>query len=71
MRVLRRLVGEDDDAGELLAAAIGAATRRVVVKRPSGAAPLGAGEGGAGPVSSHGGAAVRYDVYGGRGGGSE
>lgn len=37
MRVFRRLVGADDDAGQLLDAARRAALRRVVVKRPAGA----------------------------------
>ncbi|MFP4145005.1 MAG: class I SAM-dependent methyltransferase [Phycisphaeraceae bacterium] len=60
MRVLRWLVGEDPDAGELLSAALAAATRRVVVKRPAKADFL------PGPVPSatHEGRAVRYDVYG-------
>lgn len=40
MRILRALVGDDDDAGELLAAALGCAKRRVVVKRPRGAEPV-------------------------------
>lgn len=34
MRILRRLVGDDADADELLAAALRCARRRVVVKRP-------------------------------------
>ena len=34
MQVLHRLVGTTPDAGALLAAALRAATRRVVVKRP-------------------------------------
>ncbi|TVQ60377.1 MAG: rRNA methyltransferase [Phycisphaerales bacterium] len=63
MRLLRLLVGEDADAQELLAAAIGAATRRVVVKRPGHAPALAEGV-----VGSHKGRAVRYDVYSGRGG---
>ena len=37
MRVLRRLVGDDPDAAELLAAALDAAPGRVVVRRPTGA----------------------------------
>src|SRR5690606_6881060 len=40
MRLLRRLVGDDGDAPELLAAALEAARRRVVVKRPRGAPSL-------------------------------
>ena len=58
MKVLRRVVGDDEDAGELFDAAMGAATRRVVVKRPARAAPLGDK-----PVHSHEGKGVRYDVY--------
>lgn len=34
MKVLRRVVGDDDDAGDLLRAGLGVAERRVVVKRP-------------------------------------
>ncbi len=41
MRVLRMLLGDDQDAEELLAAARHCARHRVVVKRPRGAAPLG------------------------------
>ena len=40
MRILRALVGDDDDAGALLQAALGCARKRVVVKRPKGAAPV-------------------------------
>jgi len=58
MRQLRDLVGEDADAGELLAAARAAATGRVVVKRPRQAEPLA-------PGRSHAteGRSTRYDVY--------
>ncbi|MEO5343039.1 MAG: class I SAM-dependent methyltransferase [Gammaproteobacteria bacterium SHHR-1] len=59
MRLLRQLLGDDADANELLACALGLADRRVVVKRPRLAAPL------AGPkpdlVLS--GKSTRYDVY--------
>lgn len=58
MKVLRQLVGEDDDAAALLEQALGVAKRRVVVKRPPRAQPLG-GE----PVHTHRGKGVRYDVY--------
>ena len=58
LRVLRRLVGDDADAGELLAAALRVAKRRVVVKRPLRADPLGAK-----PTATHRGKAARYDVY--------
>ncbi|NIP72809.1 MAG: class I SAM-dependent methyltransferase [Gammaproteobacteria bacterium] len=59
MRAFRALVGPDPDAPELLAAALGAARRRVTVKRPRLAPPL------RGPAPS---AAIsskntRYDVY--------
>ena len=40
MRLFRRLVGDDLDAGELLTAARHVALRRVVVKRPTKAPPL-------------------------------
>ncbi len=58
MRILRRLVGDDPDAGELLEAALATAQRRVVVKRMRHAPALG-GE----PALSHKGGIVRYDVY--------
>lgn len=58
VRLLRELVGDDDDADELLAIAMRAAAQRVVVKRPSEAPPLG-GE----PTMSFEGKLVRYDVY--------
>ena len=59
LRVLRRLVGPDDDADGLLEAACAAADRRVVVKRPRGCQPLA----GARPTVSHLGKSLRYDVY--------
>ncbi|OGQ88446.1 MAG: hypothetical protein A2512_05955 [Deltaproteobacteria bacterium RIFOXYD12_FULL_56_24] len=40
MRLIRLLVGDDEDSDELLRAALGVATRRVVVKRPRLAPPL-------------------------------
>ncbi len=40
MRVIRDLVGDDDDGGMLLEAAFGAAQNRVVIKRPKGAVEL-------------------------------
>lgn len=58
MRMLRDLVGEDEDAGELLTIARRRARQRVVVKRPSHAGPL-AGK----PDFSQAGKLVRYDVY--------
>ena len=61
MQVLRRLVGTDEDAGELLTAALAAARQRVVVKRPRGADPI------AGPAPSGAieGRSTRFDIYGG------
>ncbi len=58
MRIARALVGEDEDAVELLALACRCARRRVVVKRPSHAGPL-SGR----PDFSQTGKLVRYDVY--------
>lgn len=59
MRIFQALVGGDDDAPCLLAAALDVATHRVVVKRPKGADPI------AGPAPNH---VVeekhsRYDIY--------
>jgi 16S rRNA (guanine1516-N2)-methyltransferase len=59
LQLLRRLVGEDEDAGELLEAALAVAQRRVVVKRPARAAPLG----GRAPHLVSRGASTRFDVY--------
>lgn len=56
-RALRRVVGEDPDAGELLAVARRCATARVVVKRPPEAEPL------APPDIQYRGKLARYDVY--------
>ena len=42
MRIIRSLVGDDQDATVLLETALGIATNRVVVKRPKGAPELGA-----------------------------
>jgi len=58
MRICRRLVGDDPDAGELLEAARLAARKRVVVKRHHRAPPLAPR-----PVMQHIGKEVRYDVY--------
>lgn len=58
MRVCRRIIGDDPDAGELLAVARRVAKRRVVVKRHRHAPPLLPG------VSlSFSGTRIRYDVY--------
>lgn len=59
MRLFRELVGDDLDAGALLAAARAAARRRVVVKRPRRAPPL-AGETPSGSVT---GPTTRFDLY--------
>lgn len=58
MRVCRRLVGDDDDATDLLAIARRVANRRIVVKRHRHAAPLA-------PDASvtYKGTVVRYDAY--------
>ncbi|MEK6798754.1 MAG: class I SAM-dependent methyltransferase [Planctomycetota bacterium] len=58
LRILRRIVGDDVDAGELLCVARAKARRRTVVKRHHSAPPLA-------PDVSHSveGQRVRYDVY--------
>ncbi len=58
MRILRRLVGDDQDAGALLEAARRVARERVVVKRTPRAPPLALA-----PTMSHRGKLARYDVY--------
>jgi 16S rRNA (guanine1516-N2)-methyltransferase len=58
IRLIRRLVGDDPDADELLDAARGRARNRVVVKRPSYADPVG----GAPDVTIKS-KLVRYDLY--------
>lgn len=60
MRVLRMLLGDDQDAEGLLGTARRLATRRVTVKRPLRAPPLGGEE----PSGSLKGTTVRYDLYG-------
>jgi 16S rRNA (guanine1516-N2)-methyltransferase len=59
IRLVRRLVGDDDDAAELVAAARAAGVRRVAVKRPRDAGPIVPG-----PVAAVDATLVRYDVYG-------
>ena len=59
LQVLQLLTGEEGENGELLAAALRAATGRVVVKRPTGAQPLP----GLAPSHSHVGPSIRFDVY--------
>ena len=59
MRLFKVLVGGDDDAPELLAAALALASHRVVVKRPRKAPPV------VGARASHviEGKSSRYDIY--------
>ena len=59
MRLFRRLVGDDLDAGELLEKAQEVATRRVVVKRPVKAPPLGDKK----PDAVIPGKTTRFDLY--------
>ena len=59
MRILRMLVGNDPDAPQLLATALGAATERVVVKRPVKAEPIA----GPAPDMAITGKTGRFDVY--------
>lgn len=59
MRVLRELAGDDADADQLLQAALGYASRRVVVKRSPRAAPLS----GRTPDHQWTGNRARYDAY--------
>ena len=58
VRLLRRLVGDDPDAAELLAVARRHARQRVVVKRADDAEPLAPD-----PAMTYAGKLVRYDVY--------
>ncbi|MCF6338033.1 MAG: class I SAM-dependent methyltransferase [Gammaproteobacteria bacterium] len=59
MRALRALVGDDDDAGLLLQAARQCALKRVVVKRPKGAPPVGDSKPSGNVQSKN----TRYDIY--------
>jgi 16S rRNA (guanine1516-N2)-methyltransferase len=59
LAALRRLLGDADDAAQLLPAALAVARRRVVVKRPAHAPVLG----GIAPHHSLPGASTRFDVY--------
>lgn len=59
MRVFRTVVGEDPDADALLAPALAAARRRVVVKRPRHAPWLA----GRKPALSQEGKSARFDIY--------
>jgi 16S rRNA (guanine1516-N2)-methyltransferase len=58
MVVLRDLLGDDQDKSELFIAAMKAAGKRVVVKSPDYAEPLGGK-----PNESYQGKLLRYDVY--------
>ena len=58
MLILRDLVGDDYDKDNLFNAALAAAGKRVVVKRPDYASPLGPK-----PDESFAGKLLRYDVY--------
>lgn len=60
MRVLRKVVGDDDDAGTLLCVALQRHDGRVIVKRPLKSKRLIEHPE---PVHQHKGNAVRYDVY--------
>lgn len=59
LRLLRSIVGDDGDADELLPMAMRAAKKRVVVKRPARATPLG----GVAPTTTVEGKGFRFDVY--------
>ena len=59
MRLFKPLVGADDDAPDLLAAALALATHRVVVKRPRKAPTIA----GIPPTYSLDGKSSRYDIY--------
>ena len=58
MRILRALVGHDDDAVELLMTALSCVNQRVVIKRPDHAPPIIPK-----PTASYEGKLIRYDVY--------
>ena len=60
MRLVRRVVGDDDDAPALLDVALCHATDRVVVRRPRGAHPLPHDRS---PDLTVGGRRTRFDVY--------
>lgn len=59
LRVLRDLIGAQEDAGTLLEVACATATRRVVVKRPKSAPPLS----GPSPSTTVSSVNTRYDIY--------
>ena len=59
MQVFRQVVGDDDDASQLLEAAFGGARYRVVVKRPRKAPAIAGPE----PAARVEGKSSRYDIY--------
>ncbi|MCW8831318.1 MAG: class I SAM-dependent methyltransferase [Gammaproteobacteria bacterium] len=59
MQILQHLLGKTENDAELLKAALGCARKRVVVKRPSQAEPVG----GIRPSSSVSSKKTRYDLY--------
>jgi len=59
MQVFQQLIGSDDDAEQLLAAALGGARYRVVVKRPRKAPAVAGPE----PATRVEGKTSRYDIY--------
>jgi 16S rRNA (guanine1516-N2)-methyltransferase len=59
LQMLQMLVGQEEDSGKLLEAALRTPCGRVVVKRPKGAPSLP----GPAPSHSHGGTTTRFDVY--------
>ena len=64
MRFLRALVGDDEDAQQLLKAALDCARKRVVVKRPKGAPEIGEpSEDHKKPSSAVPSKNTRYDLY--------
>ncbi len=58
LRLLREVVGDDEDRLRLFASALRTATKRVVVKRPDEAPPIADH-----PDETYAGKLVRYDVY--------
>jgi 16S rRNA (guanine1516-N2)-methyltransferase len=58
IRLVRVVVGDDEDAADLLQVALATAAKRVVVKRPNHAPPLLDN-----PVASYKGKLARFDVY--------
>lgn len=60
MRILREIVGSDDDQADLMRAALASASKRVVLKWPQGAAPM---PNLRPPSHSIEGKSTRYDVF--------